>query len=326
MVDAATSGATGAARAPVRRWPDPEVCAGWRLTPGPVLGDRVSGTWEATRDGATFVIKHFGSTVYPDWRYVLRVAAALRAQGWPTPEPAEEPMIGPGGAWVLFHRLPGRAVTPAGADRAVEERARGRLLARFHAAAAATGIADQRGGFTGPAELVGDPELDRWLRAHEVARPDEGRVLRAYRDAAVAWFADNPAPDAPRSVIHGDFTPWNLLFDGGRLTGVLDFEATHHTFQVADFALSWRGYHDNVLRGYDEVRTLSELEWRLVRPVFWAWLFLGVKDLLATHYGGAGRGAGPPPRLEWQLRHLRAHSPLLAEKSDVAAAPPVGER
>jgi aminoglycoside phosphotransferase (APT) family kinase protein len=59
-------------------------------------------------------------------------------------------------------------------------------------------------------------------------------------------------------VIHGDFTPWNLLFDGGRLTGVLDFEATHHTFQVADFALSWRGYHDDVLSGYDEVRTEAD--------------------------------------------------------------------
>lgn len=83
---------------------------------------------------------------------------------------------------------------------------------------------------------------------------------------------------------------------------MLDFEATHHTFQVADFALSWRGYHDDVLRGYDEVRALSDTEWRLVRPVFWAWLFLGVKEL------------PPSGRLEWQLSHLRKHSPLLTKR------------
>jgi hypothetical protein len=101
---------------------------------------------------------------------------------------------------------------------------------------------------------------------------------------------------------------------------VLDFEATHHTFQVADFALSWRGHHDDVLRGYDEVRALSDAEWRLVLPVFWAWLFLGVKDLLSASYAGT-RVDGVPPRLEWQVGHLRRHSPLLAQRSGLPALP-----
>jgi Ser/Thr protein kinase RdoA (MazF antagonist) len=280
---------------------DPEVCARWRLTAGPVLGDRADGTWEATRNGVRFVVKLFGAEYPPDWRYTLRVAAAIREQGWPTPEPAEEPLVTPHGAWVLFHRLPGRARTPTSADRPAEERARGRLLAEFHEAAAATGITEQRDGFTLPADVVNDPELERWLRLHERARPDEGRALRACREAVAQWFDDNATPDAPRSVIHGDFAPWNLLYDGDRLTGVLDFEATHHTFQVADFALSWRGYHDDVLRGYDEVRALSGTEWRLVRPVFWAWLFLGVTKL------------PPSTGLEWQLSHLRKQSPLLTK-------------
>ncbi|MGC5333611.1 phosphotransferase enzyme family protein [Micromonospora sp. DT62] len=319
MTDAAMSAPTGAERSRPGHGPDREVCAYWRLTPGPVLGDRVTGTWQVTRDDVAFVVKHFGPS-FPDWPYPLRVAATLRAQGWPTPEPVEEPLVRPDGAWVLFRRLPGRSMRPVGADVAVEERARGRLLAELHAAASATGITDQRGGCTGPGELVADPELDRWLRVHERARPDEGRILRACRDAAVEWFAALPAPDAPRSVIHGDFTPWNLLYDHGRLTGLLDFEATHHTYQVADFALSWRGYHDDVLVGYDEVRPLSEDEWRLVRPVFWAWLFIGVRDLLAAHHGDAGP-TRPPLDLEWGLRHLRKHSPLLARKSDVLELP-----
>jgi Ser/Thr protein kinase RdoA (MazF antagonist) len=298
---------------------DREVCSHWRLTPGRVLGDRASGTWSATRDGTALVVKYFDPATFPDWRYPMRVAAALRAQGWPTPEPVEDPLIRAGGVWVLFRRLPGRSMRPAEQDRPAEERARGRLLAEFHTAAAATGIVDQRGGFSGPAELVADPALDHWLRVHERTHPEDGRILRTCRDAAAEWFAGNVVVDAPRSVIHGDFTPWNLLYSNGRLTGVVDFEATHHSFQVADFALSWRGYHDEVLRGYDEVRSLSDLEWQLVRPVFRAWLFLGVKDQLATHYGGSDPGS-PAPNLEWQIAHLRKNSALLTEKA--ANAPP----
>jgi aminoglycoside phosphotransferase (APT) family kinase protein len=261
-----------------------------------------------------FVLKHFGPTAAPDWRYALRVGAALRAQGWPTPEPVEEPLIRADGGWVLLHRLPGEPGTPADEERPAEQRARGRLLAELHAAAAATGITEQRRGFSGAAELVADPELEHWLRVHEATRPQQGRVLRACRDAVAQWFAAHPDLDAPRSVIHGDFAPQNLLFHDGRLTGVLDFEASHYTFQVADFALSWRGNHDNVLRGYHEVRALSEVEWQLVRPTFWAWMFIGVKDLLATCYGSAAAG-DPPPDLRWQLTHLRRRSRLLEEKS-----------
>jgi Ser/Thr protein kinase RdoA (MazF antagonist) len=106
-------------------------------------------------------------------------------------------------------------VQPADEDKPAEERSRGRLLAEFHRAASATGIIDQRGGFCGPAELVADPALEHWLRIHGRVRPDEGRILRACRDATLQWFADNPSGDAPRSVIHGDFTPWNLLTTTG---------------------------------------------------------------------------------------------------------------
>jgi len=113
---------------------DPEVCSHWRLAPGRVLGNRASGTWEATRDGVAFVVKYFNSLNFPDWRYTVRVAAALRAQGWPTPELVEEPLIRPGGAWVLLHRLPGRSMRPTDEDKPAEERSRGRLLAQFHSA------------------------------------------------------------------------------------------------------------------------------------------------------------------------------------------------
>jgi Ser/Thr protein kinase RdoA (MazF antagonist) len=293
---------------------DPEVCARWRLTPGPVLADRASGTWGATRDGTELIVKYFDEATFPDWQYPLRVAAALRGLGWPTPEPVEEPLTGPHGTWVLFRRLPGRSVRPGAKDQPAERRARGRLLAELHSAAADTGIDDQRGGFDAPAEVVTDPELERWLRRHEVENPEQGGVLLRCQEATALWFAEHPALDAPRSVIHGDFAPWNLLFDDGRLTGLLDFEATHHTFQVADFALSWRGYQDDVLRGYDEVRALSDLEWHLVEPTYRAWLFLGVKEALAAHYSAPG-DPGEPLNLEWQFTHATRRSPLIVHKT-----------
>jgi phosphotransferase family enzyme len=56
------------------------------------------------------------------------------------------------------------------------------------------------------------------------------RTLRAYHDATVSFV---PPPDAvwhwpahePAEVVcHNDFAPYNLLFDGGRITGVIDFD------------------------------------------------------------------------------------------------------
>lgn len=173
-------------------------------------------------------------------------------------------------------------------------------------------MAGHRDGFPLPQQTVADPLLEQWLAVLEQRRPEEGRILRAYREAAAAQLADHES-DVPSGVIHGDFTRWNLLFEGGALSGVLDFEASHNDRLVADFALAWRGDHDEVIRGYDSVRALSEAEWRLVWPTYWAWLFLGVKEMLAEHYSQPG-GVSSPADLDWQVRHLLKDSDLLRER------------
>jgi Ser/Thr protein kinase RdoA (MazF antagonist) len=296
---------------------DPEVRRRFTIAPRRYLAGRLTHTWQVERGGRPYVLKSFGPGSLPDWPYQLLVGEALRRQGWPAPAPVEEPLTTADAAWVLFDWLPGVPRKPTDAERPAEERARGRLLAEFHAAAAATGITSRRQGFPRPRDIVADPELERWLRVHERFAPGEGAMLRRYREASAAWFEEHPDPDVPSSVIHGDFTPWNLLFDGDRLSGVLDLEGTHHSFQTADFALSWRGYHDDVLRGYDEVRPLSALEWQTLRPVFWSWLFLGVAGMLAGHYGGAEPDR--PADLEWTSSHLQKVSGLL----DARLGPPV---
>ena len=124
--------------------------------------------------------------------------------------------------------------------------------------------------------------------------------MRWHIDQANEVFDRLDLDVAATTVLHGDFAPWNLLYEGENLTGVIDFEATHLNYRVADFANSWRGYQDEVVHGYEEVRKLSDLDWELLVPAYWAWMFIGVKQGMETTL--AGKNA--PPDFEWQIRHL----------------------
>jgi hypothetical protein len=97
-----------------------------------------------------------------------------------------------------------------------------------------------------------------------------------------------------------------LTVQGDHLTGVLDFESTHLNYRVADFALSWRGHLPGVLKGYTDVSPLSQLDRELLLPVFWAWMFIGVKEQIL----GMLTGQRPFHGFEWQVRHLQSE-PIL---------------
>ena len=158
----------------------------------------------------------------------------------------------------------------------------------------------QRRGFGLSDEVIGAPGLVDSIRKYEQVRPAEGHIMRWHIDQANEVFDRLDLNDAVTSVLHGDFTPWNLLYEGESLTGILDFEATHLNYRVADFANSWRGYQDEVIDGYEEVLALSDLDWQLLVPAYWAWMFIGVKQAIETTL--AGKIA--PPDFEWQIRHL----------------------
>jgi hypothetical protein len=93
------------------------------------------------------------------------------------------------------------------------------------------------------------------------------------------------------------------------LTGILDFEATHLNYRVADFALSWRGDQDEVIEGYEEVHPLSERDRQLLIPAYWSWLFLGVKTEIEAMTSGKASAHG----FDWQIKHLLRRSPLMRE-------------
>ena len=109
----------------------------------------------------------------------------------------------------------------------------------------------QRGGFGLADEVIGDAELPGLIREYEKLRPSEGHVVRWHIDQAREGFDRLNLDSAETTVLHSDFAPWNLLYEGESLTGILDFDATHLNYRVADFANSWRGNQDEVIEGYE---------------------------------------------------------------------------
>ena len=100
-------------------------------------------------------------------------------------------------------------------------------------------------------------------------------------------FEELRAHDLPGIVIHGDFAPWNIRYKNGELSGIFDFDLCHLNHRVADFALSWRGKHDDVIRGYQEVHPLSETDLALLTPAWWTWILWGVReDLQKPSFSG----------------------------------------
>ena len=281
----------------------------WGVTPITPLGERANTHWLVEAGGSRLVLRRYAPEPFGDIGYELAVLRRLRALGWPVPTPVVEPMQFAGRMWCLFTWLPGESRSAV--TSAEERRARGRLLAELHGATAHLAGMGQRGSFTRSDAVVRDPALVAALREYERIDPAAGHIMHWHRDRAQEAFAGIPVESAETIVLHGDFTHWNLLFDGERLTGILDFEATHLNYRVADFALSWRGDQDEVIAGYEEVHTLTDLDWELLVPVYWSWLFLGVEREINAMLAGKI----PPHGFAWQVKHLLKRSGLLGRRA-----------
>jgi len=89
--------------------------------------------------------------------------------------------------------------------------------------------------------MVGHAPLPDNLRADEVL-VSAARLLRRLHDAtadvAQAWLTGwQAAVRAPVEVIcHGDFAPYNCVFEDGKLVGVIDFDHAHPGSRAWDLA------------------------------------------------------------------------------------------
>jgi aminoglycoside phosphotransferase (APT) family kinase protein len=64
-------------------------------------------------------------------------------------------------------------------------------------------------------------EIHAWERA--LAKADDPDWIRQGLELRDALLASRPAEPTP-GIVHGDFYPNNWMFDGGRLTGIVDWE------------------------------------------------------------------------------------------------------
>jgi len=288
--------------------PPPELLRHWGITRFAQLGGRRKQHWLVQVRADQLVLAASSSDV----SYEIAVQRHLHVRGWPVPELVRGPVRIGRKSWSLFTRLPGSPIDETDVDR----RRRGRWLAELHQSMALLDLG-QRSGFELADELVADPELHESLRNYERIRPAEGRILRWHLDWTRAGFARLDLTRAERIVLHGDFAPWNLLFDGDRLSGILDFEAAHRNYRVADFALSWRGGQDEVLAGYSEVQQMNDLDWELLVPVFWSWLFMGMKGHIDSILTGQSEARG----FEWQVRHLLRRSDAIRGRVPAYSTP-----
>lgn len=291
--------------------PPARVLTTFRIAAPRDLGGRVNHHWSARLGERHVVLRRVRSDAIGDLDYELRVLEELHSRGWPVATALEAPIKLGGAIWCLFEHLPGAPLTENGE---AQQRKRGRLLASLHDDLENLVSLGQRTGWAEVRALVQNPTLIDELRRYERFFPEEARILQWHAERAEELLAgmDSELAGARRIVLHGDFAPWNLLYRDGNLTGILDFEWAHRDVSVADFALSWRGKYDALIRGYDEVRPLSDLDWRLLTPIFWAWLLIGLADDLRA----INTGKVEPSLPEWSLRLLLRRSPLMGPESE----------
>jgi Ser/Thr protein kinase RdoA (MazF antagonist) len=265
-----------------------------------LVAHRRNTHWMVDTPARRVVLRRYSSDrTHGDVAYELRLLEHLDGRGWPVPAPVAPLIETVGSIWCAFRYMPGRAPAPRSvAGVRAEQRRRGRLLAQLHADMADMVAIGQREGWRradeGLFDRTGKLPVDEILARYERESPEEGHVLRAYADRMRERLSEL-LPHAPAPVvIHGDLTPWNIRFARGTLSAVLDFDAAHLDLRVADFALSWRGRHDEVLRGYEEVSPLEPVERVLLVPIFWAWI-------IASAVAGIDEGAASAA---WAVRLL----------------------
>jgi Ser/Thr protein kinase RdoA (MazF antagonist) len=119
--------------------------------------------------------------------------------------------------------------------------------------------------------------------------------------------------DLSKLVIHGDYSPWNILFCSGKSPAVLDFnesrlDLTIYDVVLATFWFAWRNGHldkDRALAfqaGYCETGRLCEMDIRLAGSVFRWIMARSMTERLHIHYLQQRPLVGLPTVLEKQHR------------------------
>ncbi|GAB2654674.1 phosphotransferase enzyme family protein [Kribbella swartbergensis] len=205
-----------------------------------IRGDGIRPVGEGTNNtsyfvGDEFVLRIHRNTTASDYEHaVLRSLHGL-SFGVPVPLVAED------GSTVVRAEVGGELVT-ASLSRRIrgEHPRRGDLEA---AAACGEALAELDAAL---ARLEGRalPPRNPWdgdlTTVHPRVTALDGllETLTDHREEVARIFsAVQPPRDLPRSIIHADIGPTNVLMDGDRVTGILDFEAAGPGYRAMDLAI-----------------------------------------------------------------------------------------
>lgn len=162
-----------------------------------------------------------------DVAWESRLVAALAQAGVATPAPLlardgrpYAALVGPVTKWVSA--FPWREGHHLAADEVTPELAStfGRALAELHRAGLQLPAAWRRGSIYDHDHLVA--RLERFERVHDPLLADAKRILA--EELAIAGDAAPIRRRATQGIIHGDLFRDNVLWQGGRITAILDFE------------------------------------------------------------------------------------------------------
>ncbi|MGE3077002.1 MAG: phosphotransferase enzyme family protein [Dehalococcoidia bacterium] len=259
----------------------------------------VNRHWLASRVEESIVIRRYHpsrTAAAIGWEQRLVRRAASRS--WPVaaPIPAADGshlVSHEGRFWAAAPFLPGEprnleSGTPA------QYNIVGRLLGRLHRDLASFASEGQRPDFGKVWELdawvapAGFGSFNQLLRDFELEYPDLAQLVRRQRYRSLRELSRLKYPDLPELPIHGDFQRFNLLWQDGQLTGLLDFDQSRCDALVADLAPLLMPHMPlelpfarALLEGYQSVRALSDTEWDLLPALVRASLLWWVAYVLA---------------------------------------------
>lgn len=274
-----------------------------------------NGSWLAERPGgagrAVLRRYHPGAT-RTDLGYEHAVLAHLAGAGWVVPRPLSELIEDGGFLFCLTRYVPGAPVT---SENAAQQRRRGNNLARLHLALRELGDRiGQRPGWRPQHRSVvtnGGVDWHAGVRGLTEVSARLGDWASAAADQTRRGLAAVGAAGLPVMVVHGDFAPWNVHYERGRLAGVIDFGLTHADSRPYELAIARTYRAPEVLASYRARLAragwpLSALEEAAIGPVYRAfrvgmlgWVLqrgamTGRYDLVAIERALARTGTVPP--------------------------------
>jgi homoserine kinase type II len=216
----------------------------------PIQAGIENSNYFVTTSQGRYVLTLFERLPAHELPFYLGLMAHLARHGIPAPAPIADladqylqTLNGKPAA--LVTRLPGRSLEAPGVPECAEL---GALLARLHLA-----------GRSYPAYLE-NPRGAKWWRsaAAELRKFLDPASLSLVEDE-LAFQAAHRFPDLPRGPVHADLFRDNTLFEGGRISGVIDFYFAGVDCLLYDLAVCANDWCVGADGSLDEARTRALL-------------------------------------------------------------------